>query len=271
MPVEQNRAAAAAKVGPMRRIRRFLPLAIVVILAAAVLMSDLRGILSLEMLVRHRAAIDAFIDTNEAAAIASYIGLYLVAVALSLPGAALLTVAGGFLFGVVPGALAAIVGSTAGAMVLFLVARSAFGDNLLRRVGPRAARLAEGFKRDAFNYLLFLRLVPAFPFWLVNLAAALFAVRLPTFVVATAIGVIPGAFAFAFGGAGLGSVIDAQTTGFQECLASADAQDCRIDFNPRQILTPELLGALVALGALALVPVVVKRWRSVRGKALPPS
>lgn len=270
MPRDDN-VGAARPAGPcFWRIRRFLPLAIVVVLAAVVIVSGLRGILSLETLVRNRAVIDDFLSAHQVAAYAIYIGVYIAVVALSVPGAAILTITGGFLFGVVPGALAAMLGATTGAVVIFLIARSAFGDNLLRRIGPRAAKLADGFKRDAFNYLLFLRLVPAFPFWLVNLAAALFSVPLSTFIAATALGGLPAAFAFAFGGAGLDSVIDAQAASLRECLASADAPDCHLNFDPRQILTPELLGALLALAALALVPVAVRHWRGLAGKALPP-
>ncbi len=123
--------------------------------------------------------------------------------ALSLPGGAILTVIGGLLFGVIVGSVAAAVGALVGATAIFLIARSAAGEFLTRRAGPFAAKLAEGFRADAFSYLLFLRLVP-FPFWLVNLASALFGVRLSTYVAATAIGIVPATVAFAAFGAGLG-------------------------------------------------------------------
>ena len=140
----------------------------------------------------------------------AYIGLYIVAVALSLPGAAFLTVAGGFLFGLAVGASAAVVGATVGATIIFLVARTALGEPLLRRAGPRAEQLAKGFREDAFSYLLFLRLVPAFPFFLVNLVPAFAGVRLRPFLAATALGIIPAALVYAFAGTGLDSVITAQ-------------------------------------------------------------
>ena len=151
-----------------------------------------RGMISLEALVQHRAAIDGFVMAHQALAVLAYIGLYIVTVALSLPGATFLTVAGGFLFGVGVGAAAAVVGATLGATVIFLIARTALGEPLLKRAGPRAQQLAQGFREDAFSYLLFLRLVPAFPFFLVNLVPAFAGVRLSTFVVATALGIIPG-------------------------------------------------------------------------------
>jgi uncharacterized membrane protein YdjX (TVP38/TMEM64 family) len=240
--------------------RRWLPLIAVIALAAAAYAVLGRGTLSFEALVGHRAAIDRFVHDHALLALLAYVAVYTATVSLSLPGATFLTVCGGFLFGLAAGASAAVVGATAGATVIFLVARTALGETLLKRAGPRAARLAEGFREDAFSYLLFLRLVPAFPFFLINLVPALAGVRLAPFVAATALGVIPGAIAFAFAGTGLDSVIAAQKNGYDACLA-AGRDDCRLTFEVTAILTPELIGALVALGALALVPVAVKRWR----------
>ena len=217
--------------------------------------------ISLEALVRHRMVIDAFITEHRVLAVLAYIGLYTIAVALSVPGAVFLTVTGGFLFGLAVGASAAVIGATIGATLIFLIARSALGEPLLRRAGPRAAQLARGFRDDAFSYLLFLRLVPAFPFFLVNLVPAFAGVRLAPFVAATALGVIPGALVFALAGTGLDSVIAAQQAANGDCLA-AGRNDCHMIFDAKDVLTPQLIGALVALGLLALVPVVVKRLRA---------
>jgi uncharacterized membrane protein YdjX (TVP38/TMEM64 family) len=164
------------------------------------------------------------------------------------------------------GGLASIVGASIGATLVFLIAKSAFGEHLVRRAGPLASRLAEEFRTDAFSYLLFLRLVPAFPFFLVNLVPALLGVRLGTFVMATALGIIPATLAFASIGAGLDSVIAAQEASHQACLA-AGRLDCRLDFDVMAALTPQVLVALVGLGVLALVPVVVRRWRGRAGVA----
>ncbi|MEJ2376015.1 MAG: VTT domain-containing protein [Pseudolabrys sp.] len=238
-----------------------MPLAAIVLLAVAAYFVFGRGMISLEALVEHRAAIDAFVMAHQALAVLSYIGLYIVTVALSLPGATFLTVAGGFLFGVAAGAGAAVVGATLGATVIFLVARTALGEPLLKRAGPRAKQLAKGFREDAFSYLLFLRLVPAFPFFLVNLVPAFAGVRLGTFVVATAIGIIPGGVVYAFAGTGLDSIIAAQKDAYDACMA-AGRPDCHLTFNASGVLTPELIGALVALGMLALLPALVKRLRA---------
>jgi uncharacterized membrane protein YdjX (TVP38/TMEM64 family) len=248
-------------------VRRLLPLLVIVAMAAAVYLTVGRGMISLQSLVQHRAAIDAFVAGHRLLAVLAYVALYTVAVALSLPGATFLTVAGGFLFGLAFGATAAVIGATAGATVIFLVARTALGEPLLKRAGPRALKLAEGFREDAFSYLLFLRLVPAFPFFLVNLVPAFADVGLVPFVAATALGIIPGAVAYAFAGTGLDSVIAAQKHAYDACMAAGRA-DCHLTFDAAAILTPKLIGALVALAVLALVPVVVKR---LRGRTRAPS
>jgi uncharacterized membrane protein YdjX (TVP38/TMEM64 family) len=243
--------------------RRLIPLAIIVLLAVAAYLVFGRGLISLEALVRHRAEIDSFVSAYRLLAVLAYIGIYIVAVALSLPGAAFLTMAGGFLFGVATGAAAAVAGATIGGMVVFLAARTALGEPMLRRAGPRAQQLAKGFREDAFSYLLFLRLTPVFPFFLVNLVPAFAGVKLSTFVTATALGIIPAALVYAFAGTSLDSVIAAQQASYDACMAAGRA-DCRLVFNARDALTPELLGALIGLGVLALLPVAVRRLRAAR-------
>lgn len=240
--------------------RRILPLVAIVVLAGAAYIAGGGGV-SLESLVRHRAAIDDFVVSHQMLAIFVYVGVYITVVAVSLPGAALLTITGGFLFGIAVGASAAVISATVGATLIFLMARTALGEPLLRRAGPRATQLARGFREDAFSYLLFLRLVPAFPFFLVNLVPAFAGVRLGPFVAATAIGIIPGAIVFALAGAGLDSIIAAQKNSYDQCIAAKGA-DCRLVFEPADVLTPQLIAALVALGLLALMPVAVKFWRT---------
>ena len=246
---------------PRSLTRWLMPLIVVVLLAGAAYLIVGHGGISLEALVRHRMAIGAFVSEHRVLALLAYIVLYIAAVALSLPGAVFLTVTGGFLFGLAVGASAAVIGATTGATLIFLVARTALGEPLLRRAGPRAAQLARGFRDDAFSYLLFLRLVPAFPFFLVNLVPAFAGMRLAPFVTATALGVIPGALVYALAGTGLDSVITAQQAANGDCLA-AGRVDCHMVFDAKDVLTPQLIGALIALGLLALVPVVVKRLRA---------
>jgi len=245
-------------------LRRLAPVAVIVLAAVAVFAMGWHRQLSLDSLVRHRAALDDFVNMHYAAALAVFVGIYVAAVSLSIPGSLFLTITGGLLFGAVVGGAAVVVAATTGATVIFLIARGAFSEYVVRRAGPRLSKVVNGFYADAFSYLLFLRLVPVFPFFLVNLAPALVGVRVGTFVAATAIGIVPATFVFASLGAGLDSVIQAQGSVYRACLAEGRT-DCRLDFDPAAAFTPQLVGALIALGLLALVPVVVRRLVGRRG------
>ena len=170
-----------------------------------------------------------------------YVAVYAGLVALSVPGAAVLTIAGGFLFGTWLGTLCAVVGATLGATGIFLATRAGLGG-LAQRAGPLVGKLEAGFRADAFNYLLVLRLVFIVPFWLVNLVPALVGVRLSTFILATFLGIIPGTFVYASFGNGLGSVVGEPGLGV--------------------LLRPSVIGPIIGLVILALVPVGYKRWRT---------
>jgi uncharacterized membrane protein YdjX (TVP38/TMEM64 family) len=271
MTPSDNEPAAVdgAAARPKFSVRRLVPLAVIVLTSVIVVAMGWHRYLSFETLVRHHGTLQDLLAQNRTAAVAAYVGLYIAVVALSVPGGLVLTMIGGLLFGVVLGGTAALVGATIGAVCIFLIAKSTLGEYLARCAGPVAAKLADGFRADAFNYLLFLRLVPIFPFWLVNIVPALCGVRLATFTAATVLGIIPGTFAFAFVGAGLESVIVAQEAAYRSCLA-VGRLDCRLDFQFKSALTPELLGALAALGVVALIPVVVKRLRA-RSRVTRPS
>jgi uncharacterized membrane protein YdjX (TVP38/TMEM64 family) len=253
---------------------RLIPLGVILaVMAFAVAMGWHRQV-SFEMLVRHRSSIEELVAEHRVVAILTFIGFYAAAVALSFPGAALLTVAGGAIFGALTGGLAAVTAATLGATVIFLTTKFAcgcvVGYGRTRRAAPLAEKLAAGFRKDAFCYLLFLRLVPLFPFWLINLISAPAGIALVPFVTATALGIIPATFAFAFFGAGLNSVIMAQESGYHACVAAGEA-GCHLDFDLQAAVTPELVGGLVILGLIALVPPVARRCgaRRQRAKACP--
>jgi len=243
--------------------RRWGPLVLLVVAAAVLYASGAYEYVSLATIAEHRDTLRNFVSEHWLAALFGYGLIYVAAVALSIPGGALLTMFGGFLFGWLVAGLLVVVAATAGATVIFLVARTSLGDVLVRRAGPRLNALARGFRDDAFNYLLFLRLVPVFPFWLVNIAPALFDVRLATFVAATFAGIIPATFAFAFLGSGLDSIIAEQKEAHEACVA-AGRVDCEISLEAGALLTPELIIAFAVLGLVALIPVVVKRLRARR-------
>jgi uncharacterized membrane protein YdjX (TVP38/TMEM64 family) len=260
-PSAKPPSAGSASSAPRLLLRRLWPLALMLLVAIVVVGMGWHRALTLETLVLNRMGIADFVEKHALGAIAAFVAVYVAVVALSLPGASALTLAGGVLFGGLIGGCATLVGATLGAAIVFMIARSAFGEYLLRRAGVRLATFAEGFREDAFSYLLFLRLVPLFPFWLVNLVPALLGVKFTTYVAATVIGILPGTFAFAFIGDGLDSVIAAQEARYRACIA-AGRGDCRVDFDVSAALTPQLLAAFVALGVIALVPVAVKRWRA---------
>jgi uncharacterized membrane protein YdjX (TVP38/TMEM64 family) len=269
MAIEQRTSGKASGTCAVRsRLRRFVPVAVILVAMVAVFASGAHRHLSLETLVRHRMAIDAFMAHHMFAALGAFMAIYIVVVALSIPGALFLTITGGILFGTLIGGAASVTGATIGATLIFLVARSACGETIVRRAGPLACKIADGFRADAFSYLLFLRLVPAFPFFLVNLVPAIAGVKLRTFMAATGIGIVPATFAFAFFGSGLDSVLAAQEGRYRACIA-AGRSECSIHFDVSTIVTPQLLAAFAALGALALIPVAIKRLKARHARSSP--
>lgn len=212
--------------------------------------SGLGDYLSIDTLRTHRGALTAWVATNGLAAALAYMLIYVVAVAFSLPGAAFLTLSGGFLFGAALGTALAVVSATIGATLVFLFARTLLGDNALDRFGAPAARLAEGVRRNAASYLLALRLVPLFPFFLVNLVPAFVGVPLATFVLTTLFGIVPGTAVFALAGAGLGAVLDRGGA-----------------VTPGSILTPEILAGLAGLALLSLAAIPIRKRLEARSGA----
>jgi uncharacterized membrane protein YdjX (TVP38/TMEM64 family) len=200
--------------------------------------------LSCAALRDNRAWLGGWVDAHFVLAVVLFMVAYAAAVALSVPGAVVMTVAAGFLFGTVAATAMVVVAATVGATALFLAARTVFRDLLEARVGPWLTRLRRGFAANELSYMLVLRLVPLFPFFVVNLVPAFLDVRLRTFVAATFVGIIPGTLVFASVGAGLGGIV-----------AAGDA--CSVD----QLLKPQVLLPLLGLALLALVPVAYKRLR----------
>ena len=243
-------------------ITRWGPLCVLLMGITAVYASGAHKYLSLATIAEHREGLMLFVNDHFLWAIAAYAVTYILIVALSVPGGALLTVLGGFLFGWFIAGLTTVIAATVGATAIFFVAQSSIGDNLTRRAGPWIKSFAEGFAEDAFNYLLFLRLVPIFPFWLVNIAPALFNVSTATYIRATFLGIIPGTFAFSIVGSGLDSIIEAQQASFDACVAEDGADACNFSLDASAILTPTLVAGFIALGIVALIPVILKRLKA---------
>jgi uncharacterized membrane protein YdjX (TVP38/TMEM64 family) len=241
--------------------KRFGPIAVV---AAAMLLVFGMGWhhqLTLENIVALRDRFHTVLTEHKLRCIFIYFCAYVCVAALSLPGGLILTATGGLLFGWLAGGAAAVAGATVGATLIFLIARSALGEGLSDRAAPWIGKLRAGFESNALSYLLFLRLVPAFPFWFVNIAPALLGVPLRTYVVATFFGIIPATFAFAAAGASLDSVIMAAKSDYMSCVAKHAAQACKLRIHASELFTRELLLALVLLGCAALIPVGLKKWR----------
>jgi len=243
---------------------RLAPLAVLAVAWGALWATGGLRYFSLEHALASRQTLEAVIGAHFGYALLAYVAVYTTAVAMSVPGASLLTIAGGVLFGGLVGGAAAVLAATSGGVLFFLIARGSLGAFFRERSGPRVEAFREGFDRDAVSYMLFLRLTPVFPFLFVNLAAALVGVRLTTFAWTTFVGIMPASFAFAFAGAGAQSVIVAQVKAYEACL-SGGAPICRLHLDPGQLATPELLFSLAGIGLLALLPAIARRfWR--RGK-----
>ncbi len=222
----------------------------------------LHNYLTLASIVENREALGAYTSAHLFSSLLAFVAIYTLAVAVSFPGATILTILAGLLFGWLVGGIAAIVAATIGATIVFQIAKSSFGDVLAKKAGPFLSRISTGFANDAFNYLLFLRLVPAFPFWLVNIAPALANVKLRTYMAATFLGIIPGTFAFAFVGSGFDSIITAQQATHAQCLVENSAAACPFALTVSSLITPQILLAFAALGFVALIPVALKKWKT---------
>ena len=229
----------------MSYLKRFAPLALILAVLATGFAFGLQHQLSWTALAAHRAALRTWVQATPLATAAAYVAVYAVAVAVSFPGAVWITIAGGFLFGTALGAALAVAGSTIGAVLLVLAARSALGPLVARRAGSLIERMRPGLERDGFSYVLALRLIPVVPFWLTNLAAALAGVRLRDFAAATLIGTIPATTVFASVGAGIGEV-----------LGTGRTPDVSV------ILSAPVLLPLLGLAALSLLPVAWRWWKA---------
>ena len=229
------------------RLKHLLPLAVLIAGLVALWAFGLHRDLSWANLSRHQADLLAIVAARPIETGVGYVVFYAATVACSLPEGALVTLAGGLLFGTAVGGTLAIIGASTGAVILFLAARYAFADLMAAKAAPFMARIRPGIERDGFLYLLALRLVPVFPFWLLNLVAAACGMRLLPFALATVLGIIPGTFVYAAVGAGLGM-----------CWRIG-AHRISPRSSRRAVLLP-----LLALAALTLLPVGWRAWQTRR-------
>ncbi|MCK5777238.1 MAG: TVP38/TMEM64 family protein [Rhodospirillales bacterium] len=238
-PSEDKAASAASPT-----LRRLWPLVAVVAAMAAIFIFDLDRFLSFQALKENREFLVQWTNENRVLAALIFVSGYCVMVALSVPGAVWATLAGGFVFGTVVGGIYVVVGATLGATAIFLIARYALADMLRAKAGNAVRKMEAGFNENALSYMFVLRLVPLFPFWLVNLVPAFLGVPLSTYVVGTFFGIIPGSIVYVSVGNGLGAVFE-----------QGGVPDLGIAF------TPEVMLPILGLAALSLIPVFYKRFK----------
>jgi uncharacterized membrane protein YdjX (TVP38/TMEM64 family) len=228
--------------------RRFLPFAILLVGLVAFFALGLHRYVSFETVARYRILLLSWVEAHPVMAPMAFIAAFALTIACLIPSGVIFAVTGGFLFGTLLGGICTVIGAIVGITVVFLAARTAFRDMLSARMGPTLRRMEEGFRRDAFSYLLVLRLIPVLPFFVVNIVPALLGVPFRTYFIASTLGFVPTIFVLASIGRGLGAVFDAGGT-----------PDAGI------LLEPEIFLPLLGLAALALIPVVYRRFRKEAG------
>ena len=234
----------------MNRIRRFAPLAVLILAVIAVFASGVGQYLNLEVLQTHEATLRGFVDDNLLLALLAFMAVYAAATAVSFPGAVILTLAGGYLFGTWVGGGATVIGATLGSVMVFYVVQTSLGAALRAKAeadGGTLKKVIDGVGQGAFGYILTLRLIPLAPFWLVNVAAALAHAPLRAYALATFLGIMPATFIYSGIGAGIGTLV-----------ARGETPDLGVIFEPRVLLP------LVALGLLSLGTTLYQRRRKQR-------
>lgn len=228
----------------MEFAKRWFALFFLLLGLAAFFYFDLNRYFNFNELKAHRESLNAWTQSHYVETVFAYIFLYIVAVALSIPGATFLTLVGGFLFGIILGTVYVVISATLGALCVFLAVRTALEPWIVKKANRWVEKMRLGFQQGAFRYLLVLRLVPLFPFWVVNIVPGLLGVRTSTFFITTLVGIIPGSFVYVLLGNGLGHLFDQNLT-----------PNLRIIFEP-QILLP-----LIALAVLSFIPTLYQRQK----------
>lgn len=227
-------------------LKKHLPLITIVVVAIAGFFF-LKDYLTFDTLSNNREALLAFRDSHYVWMVLGFIGVYVAIVVFSLPGAAVASVTGGFLFGLWSGTAFNVIAATVGAAGIFLAARAGLGQTLSAKLETSEGtlkKLRNGLRENEISVLFLLRLVPAVPFFVANLLPALVGVKLRNFLWTTAIGIIPGALVFTSIGVGLGEVFD-----------RGESPDLSL------LWAPHIIGPILGLAVLAALPIVIKALR----------
>ena len=222
----------------LKELKNFFPLFVIVLLMLVVWSLGLHEQVNLARFHAHKTELIQHVAEKKEIAALTFIAVYIAAVALSLPIATLLTLASGFFFGKWWGTVYVVMAATIGASIIFLVTKTSLGETMRNKAGPFYKKIEKNMKENAISYLLFLRLVPIFPFFLVNIAPALFNVRLRVFVFTTLFGIIPGSFVYVNLGQTLGEIQ-----------------------NLNDLVSGKTLMAFALLGFFALIPTLYKQFK----------
>lgn len=225
-------------------VKRLFPIIILIIGFIIFFVLGGERYLSLETLTIHYQNLQAFTQQHYLLSVFIFMLSYIIIVAFSIPGATIMTLLGGFLFGVFFGSIWTVLAATMGATITYLAVRMAFAENLKHKASGSIAKMRDGFQQNEFNYLLFLRLLPIFPFFIINIAAGVLGVSLRHFFAGTLLGIIPGTFIYAWVGNGLGFALEQGHT-----------------LNLKVIFSPQILLPICALALLSLVPIIYKKLK----------
>lgn len=232
----------------MLKAKKLLPLVIILLCSFLAWFFNLPQYFDLNKLKEHKDVLENFVSDNKLNSIIIFSIIYIIVVALSIPGASFLTLTGGLLFGQIIATSTVVISATIGASIIFLTVKMASGDFFEKKAGTWVKKLQKGFQENAFFYLLSLRLVPVFPFVIINLVSAILQVPLRIFFWGTFIGIIPGSFVYVSIGVALREVIDSE------------------DFTVNLILDGKILTALIGLGILSLLPILIKKYKEKTSK-----
>jgi len=225
-------------------LKRLIPIILLCLGFSLFFVLDLHQYLSFATLRNQHTSLHAWKQQHYILATLLYIAIYSLATAISIPGSLILTITGGFLFGLLAGTIYTIIGANMGASCIFLATKFAFSDWMMRKIGTKFQQVKRGFNKNSISYLLFLRLVPIFPFWLINIISGLLGIPFKIFIITTMIGILPGTFVYVSVGNGLNKMIANQTTP-----------------NVMIIFQPHILLPILGLAILSLVPIIYKRWK----------
>lgn len=227
-------------------VKRLLPLGVIAAALAAFFALGGPEYVNLESLKENRDWLAGFVQDNFLIAFMGFIVLYATLVGISFPGAGFLSIFGGFLFGTFTGAFGIVIGATIGACIIFLVARNAIGGNLAEKMGPYMKKFEDGLSKNELSYLFILRLVPLFPFFVVNVVPALFNVKFRNYALSTALGIIPGSLVYASIGDGASAIFE-------------QGEDLKLS----GVMTePRVLFPIIGLAILAMIPIIYNKLKA---------